>query len=394
MSIQAPLPPLPPNRGPGGPPMPPGNPPPGMIPPGAPLPPAQQADPAPEDEMLPHPSFWQQPWVQNILPFVTSLGIHAALVLIVVIFFAAPIVIKAVQQHAEEQTVVPESTMAESGPPGGVPNVGTGGDPLRQAMQNTTPDAGTPDGWASKQGALDAAVANEGGGAGDADASGLIGIGAGGMGRGGGIGGGSGPGTGGGSGDGGPLAMFGTPGGGGIGPKGPVFGNGGNARKIIFVCDSSGSMISKMASLKNELTKAITGLKAVQQFNVIFFQDNNALVLNKDGMMMASQDNKRSAYKYLDDVTTTSTSDPLPALRVAFKQQPQLIYLLTDGDFPDNKAVLEEIRKLDKDRKIKVNTIAFVNDKDTDTDFIPLLQSIAKETGGTFKHVAENELNQ
>jgi hypothetical protein len=284
--------------------------------------------------------------------------------------------------------------MAESGPPGGVPNVGTGGDPLRQAMQNTTPDAGNPEGWASKAGALNAAVANEGGGAGDADASGLIGIGAGGMGKGGGIGTGSGPGTGGGSGDGGPLAMFGTPGGGGIGPKGPVFGNGGNARKIIFVCDSSGSMISKMASLKNELTKAITGLKAVQQFNVIFFQDNNALVLNKDGMMMASQDNKRSAYKYLDDVTTTSTSDPLPALRVAFKQQPQLIYLLTDGDFPDNKAVLEEIRKLDKDKKVKVNTIAFVNDKDTDTDFIPLLQSIAKETGGTFKHVAENELNQ
>ena len=35
--------------------------------------------------------------------------------------------------------------------PGGVPNVGTGGDPFKQAMQNTTPEGGTPEGWASKK---------------------------------------------------------------------------------------------------------------------------------------------------------------------------------------------------------------------------------------------------
>src|SRR3954454_21379878 len=161
MSSQAPLPPLPPLGPGGGPPnlprgpMLPGQLPPGAIPTNMPMPPAQQqARPPPEEEMWPQPGFWQQPWVQNILPFVTSLGIHAGLILIIAIFFAAPIVIKAVQQHAEEQTIVPESTMAESGPPGGVPNVGTGGDPLRQAMQNTTPDSGTPEGWANKQGAL------------------------------------------------------------------------------------------------------------------------------------------------------------------------------------------------------------------------------------------------
>jgi hypothetical protein len=43
---------------------------------------------------------------------------------------------------------------------------------------------------------------------------------------------------------------------------------------------------------------------------------------------------------------------------------------------------------------VKINTIAFVNDKDTDTAFVTLLETIAKENGGTFKHVAENELNQ
>ena len=52
------------------------------------------------------------------------------------------------------------------------------------------------------------------------------------------------------------MAMYGVPGGGGIGPKGPVFGHGGNARRIAFVCDASGSMINKMPVLKEQLTKA------------------------------------------------------------------------------------------------------------------------------------------
>ena len=73
-----------------------------------------------------------------------------------------------------------------------------------------------------------------------------------------------------GTGDGsGALAMFGTPGGGGIGPKGPVFGNGGNARLITFVCDASGSMINKMASLKDQLNKAVVGLRPIQSANTI-----------------------------------------------------------------------------------------------------------------------------
>ena len=67
--------------------------------------------------------------------------------------------------------------------------------------------------------------------------------------------------------------MFGTPGGGGIGPKGPVFGNGGNAREIVFLCDATGSMLNKMATLKDELNKAVVGLRPIQSFDIIFYQD-------------------------------------------------------------------------------------------------------------------------
>lgn len=378
---------------------------PGMAPPpgapGAPGAPGQpgQPGPGPEgEEMGPALGFWQLPWVQNVLPFVVSIAAHAVIIA-GGLYFGHQVMVaieKAKQPVFEEQTIIPEATLAENTTPGGVPNVGTGGDPFKQAMQDQVPDAGTPEGWASKAGpSLE--VTASGGGSGDGEMTSVIGLGMGGVGgKGRGVGGGSGDGGGSGTGDGsGPLAMFGAPGGGAIGPKGPVFGNGGNARKITFICDSSGSMINKFASLKHELTRAISGLKPIQSFNVIFFSDGKAITFNEAGLVPATPENKAKAYKFLDDVTTTSTSDPIPGLEIGFRQRPELMYVLTDGDFPDNAKVLAKIRELNKPtdgKVVKVNTIAFVSDKDTDTQFLDMLSTVAKENGGIFKHVAENEL--
>ena len=86
----------------------------------------------------------------------------------------------------------------------------------------------------------------------------------------------------------------------------------------------------------------------------------------------------------------------MPGVTVAFQRQPDLIYILTDGDFPDNAAFEKKVKELNKPgpngKKIKVNTIAFVNDKDTDTAFLSMLERVANENGGVFRHVAENEL--
>jgi hypothetical protein len=335
----------------------------------------------------------QQPWVQTVLPFVTSLTVHAGILVLGIVALKVAVTV-APALLEKEQTIIPEATLADAGPPGGVPNNGPNNDPFKQMMQDTTPDGGKPDGVANKESPkLDLQAA--GGGSGDGDASPSIGLGVGGLGGGKGVGGGKGDGSGGGSGDGGgPLAMFGAPGGGAIGPHGPVFGNGGNARQIVFVCDASGSMLNKMASLKDQLQKAVGGLKPIQSFNIVFFQDQKCVALDKSQLISADATNKRNAYKFLDDVTTSGTTDPIPGLTVAFAQHPQLVYLLTDGDFPDNKAVKAKIAELNHDHKVKINTIAFVNSQDTDTDFLALLQEIAKESGGTFKHVAENELNQ
>jgi hypothetical protein len=185
--------------------------------------------------------------------------------------------------------------------------------------------------------------------------------------------------------------MFGTPGGGGLGLKGPIFGNSGNARKIAFVCDASGSMLSKFSTLRRELSKSVQSLKPVQSFSLVFFQEQTCMYLEQN-LVMATPGNKLRADRFLETVVPRASTNPIPALELAFKEKPDLIYLLTDGDFPDNAAVLNRIHQLDKDATVKINTIAFVGDQDNDTDFMKLLQQIAKETGGVYRFVRESDL--
>ena len=98
------------------------------------------------------------------------------------------------------------------------------------------------------------------------------------------------------------------------GPHGPVFGHGGNARKVIFVCDATGSMLNKMPTLKQQLENAIHDLKPIQSFNVIFFYDGpKLLACDPEHMIMATPANQQKVQAFLDNVTPTGQTDPFPA---------------------------------------------------------------------------------
>ena len=106
--------------------------------------------------------------------------------------------------------------------------------------------------------------------------------------------------------------------------------------------------------------------------------------------LMGTPENKSKTYKFLEDTTARGRTDPIPGLEAAFKLQPQLLFLLTDGDFPDNEAVKTWIRQQNKDKKIKINTIAFVGTEDK--EYQKVLREIAQENGGVFRFVSEQDL--
>jgi hypothetical protein len=136
------------------------------------------------------------------------------------------------------------------------------------------------------------------------------------------------------------------------------------------------------------------GLRPIQSFNIIFFQDEKAAALDQ-GLLVANPSNKDKALKWLDTITTTGTTNPIPGIEMAFRSRPQLVYLLTDADFPDNRAVKDLVAKVNGGRQTKVNTIVFTSDdgqKDASTAFVELMKEIAKDNGGVFTSVKETDL--
>jgi hypothetical protein len=162
-------------------------------------------------------------------------------------------------------------------------------------------------------------------------------------------------------------------------------------QKIAFVCDASGSMMLKFDPLRVELRKAIGPLKPPQSFQIIFFRQTGSSAVDPKGLLSATPESKRRAMAFVDKIAARGTNDPISALDMAFKQGAGVIFLLTDGDFPDNKAVLDEIHKLNPDKKVRINTIAFM---DHDEEYEKLLRKIADDNGGTFRFVSEEEVKK
>ena len=335
-------------------------------------------------------TFGQSPFVQNWLPFLTSVVVHLSIIAVGVIFLRTYTIIV---EYSKEPLVIPSEVIVEGAEIGGIPHPGLGGDETRDAAQDQFKDVPPDSTGIAEKPSANLQMVVQGGGAGDNDDA-LIAVGAasGAFGKGTGTGAGNGTGVGSGTGDGGgPLAPFGIPGGGGgIGPKSPFMGVSGNAMQVVYLCDSSGSMMNKFDTLRQELRKAADGLKPIQSFDIIFFSEDKFVALDKQ-LMLAVPEAKRKAYDFLDKTAPHGSSDPIPGLQAAFAAKPQLIYILTDGDFPNNDQVLGEIRRLNKDKKVKINTIAFM---DRGEAYEKLLKQIADENGGLFKFVSDSDLQR
>ncbi len=192
---------------------------------------------------------------------------------------------------------------------------------------------------------------------------------------------------------GGPSADFGlTAGGSGSGPRSRFFGTGGSAYHIVYVVDRSGSMLETLDLVKGEMKQSIGRLTAAQTFHVIFFAAGEPLENPPRRLVYASEKWRLEALDFLEKIKAQGRTEPVPALEMAFKalQSPpnakkgKLIYLLTDGEFPDNEAVLRRVRELNKRRDVYINTILHHHKS---RPAMEVLRKIAEENGGRFKFV-------
>ena len=189
--------------------------------------------------------------------------------------------------------------------------------------------------------------------------------------------------------------IFGEAGGGGrfmgfdIGREG----EGGKVYRVVFVCDGSGSMAGHPRELLiRELKQAIGPLEPVQFYNIILFQGNEYLSAFPSGLESANPRNKNQTALFLDSLTVQGSTNPIPALEMAFRMKPELVFFLTDGRFDqlvDYDTVLETFRRLNGNGQAMVNTIQFIN---RDERAEGVLRTIAHENGGAYKFVGRDDL--
>jgi hypothetical protein len=164
--------------------------------------------------------------------------------------------------------------------------------------------------------------------------------------------------------------------------------------RVVFVCDASGRMINAFALLKGELTRWVSDIKPGGEFNLIFFGEPRVSALAAKGFLAAKPEDKRRAYKFLEDVHTGGKPDPSAALEAAFRLKPQAIYLLAGGDFTENQAVLDQIAKLNPDGNVKVHTRFFGPELWLTPSAVDTLSRIAEVGGGSFDCLKASELEQ
>ncbi len=201
------------------------------------------------------------------------------------------------------------------------------------------------------------------------------------------------------------LSAYGVPSAGaGSGPRSTFYGTGGNAVKIVYLIDRTGSLMNfydpdgaaHEGTVKAAVVKSVSNLDPRQFFTVLVFTgdlDGGTTVMGPDHLVRADPETKAEILgKFRTTIAEGGATDDTTIFVTAFKKaftfKPELIYFFTDGDLSDT--VIEEVRKLNPDHSVHINAIMF-NDTDSleglGKERMKRMDQLAKENGGVAKLV-------
>jgi hypothetical protein len=163
-----------------------------------------------------------------------------------------------------------------------------------------------------------------------------------------------------------------------------------NARRIVYVIDASGSMIRSLQIVIEELARSLGTLSPRQQYAVIFFQRNEAVMVPPANRLVpATPEAQLQTLQWIDDrVIPAGRSNPLEAIERALALEPDVIFLLSEnitgsGEFEIDQAdlldLLDRLNPVEDDsrRHTQINCVQFL-----DPDPLDTLRKIAERHGG------------
>jgi hypothetical protein len=164
--------------------------------------------------------------------------------------------------------------------------------------------------------------------------------------------------------------------------------------KVIFVIDASGSMTTKnsMQVAKAALVSSLQALDANQQFLVIFYDDKPTVLhlrdVHKPQLYAATEIHKTLAKQKIAGIQPGTGTQHVPALEMALKLRPDVIFFLTDGQEPPiYEGELVALKKLNN-KTTRIHCIEFgVGPEDSDSASMKnFLRRLSHQNDGTYRY--------
>ncbi len=138
------------------------------------------------------------------------------------------------------------------------------------------------------------------------------------------------------------VANSGAAGGKQAAPRGSFFGIEANGHDFVYVLDMSGSMRGRrFRRATAELVRSVSGLQETQKFYVLLFNGSAVQMYGESNLhptpVPATIQNKRKLSHWLNTAYRGGSTDPRGALRVALRMKPSAIFMLSDGEFDEQK---------------------------------------------------------
>ncbi|MEO1530436.1 MAG: VWA domain-containing protein, partial [Planctomycetota bacterium] len=185
---------------------------------------------------------------------------------------------------------------------------------------------------------------------------------------------------------------------------GSFFGIQASGQNFVYVLDQSGSMEGqRFRRAAEELIRSVETLSEEQKFFVVLFNTQMHQMFDQQGLtpsaIPATRDNKRKLARWLNQVDPSGGTDPRMGLKLAMQMQPNAIFMLSDGEFRDDKKRRNGLlRAADGNTKqmvermdsaVPIHAIAF-----EDPNSCVNMQELATLTGGEYRFVTEVRLSE
>ena len=171
-----------------------------------------------------------------------------------------------------------------------------------------------------------------------------------------------------------------------------IFGLAGTGHRFAFVFDRSDSMgeygSKPIREAKAALIQAIDPLQSVHQLFIVFYNETPSTYPSgeRPRMIYATDDNKEAAKAYVRRIVPGGGTNHYDALLVAARLNPDVIFLLTDGEEKDDLSIAQLDRVIRASGKSQINVIQFgFRSEQRGRNY--RLKQLAEQNAGLYKYI-------